>query len=150
MSMKPRKKLAALLLACLVMCMSALYLSAEEVERKWTSYWKDTQDVEYFYDKDAIERPSANILQVWRKRVFPQRAAQREIVALDEINCRLQQHWALELQVTAWDGTTRITKKLGPAATIWPNSPEEYFLDTICKEPVAKPSQEQEKTSPKK
>jgi hypothetical protein len=149
MTMKPCKKLAALLLAHLIICMSALYLSADEAERKWTSYGKDLQEIEYFFDKDAIARPAANIIQVWRKRVFPQRSAQREIVALDEINCRLQKFRALELHVTAWDGSTKISNKLGPWATIWSKSAEEHFLDTVCKEPAAKASQEQEKTSPK-
>jgi hypothetical protein len=149
MTMKPCKKLAALLLAHLIICMSALYLSAEEAERKWTSYGKDAQEIEYYYDKDAIARPSANIIQVWRKRVFPQRSAQRDIVALDEINCRLQKYRALELHVTTWDGSTQITKKPGPWGTIWSKSAEEYFLDTHCKEPAANPSQEQGKASPK-
>jgi hypothetical protein len=147
--MRLPKKLAILFLAQFIICTGMLCASAQETQRKWTSYAKDYHEVEYFYDKDAVTRVSKYVIQVWRKRVFPAKSPQKEIVALDEINCRLQKYRSLELYVTAWDGSTKISKRPGVWATIWAKSAEEYHLDTDCKELAGKPFQEQEKAPSK-
>ena len=105
--------------------------SSEEAGRKWTSYARD-EGTEYFYDKDAIAQPSTGLLRVWRKRAFPSGAAQKEILTLDEIDCRKVQYRTLELRVTYWDGRTQISDKPTRWAKIWENSTEEYLLDEHC------------------
>jgi hypothetical protein len=132
-------KLAALCAAHLFVCLSIVGATAQEADRTWTKYATDNNEVEYYFDKDTVARPDKDILHVWRRRVFPQRSPLNEIVALDEFNCRLQQYRALELHVTGRDGSTKITRKVGPWTTIWVGSPEEYFLDGVCKERPAAP-----------
>ena len=138
-------KLVTLCAAHLVVCISIVCTGAQETDRTWTKYATDSKEVEYYFDKDAVARPDTDILHVWRKRVFPQRSPMKEILALDEFNCRLQQYRALELHVTGRDGSIQVTKRVGPWATIWVNSPEEYFLDKTCKEKPATPESSGEK-----
>ncbi len=137
--MKLYMKLTILFLGHLILCTSFGYASAQEPERKWTDYRKDTMDVEYYYDQEAILRPSKNVIQVWRKRVFPPSQHQKEIVTLDEINCRSQQYRTLELRVIRWDGTIQTSSKPAGWQKIWAGSPEEYFLDEVCKEKPKSP-----------
>ncbi len=132
--MKLYIKLTILFLVHLILCMSFGYASAQEPERKWTNYRKDTMDVEYYYDQEAVLRPSKNVIQVWRKRVFPTREHQKEIVTFDEINCRLQQYRTLELRVIRWDDTIQTSSKPTPWQKIWAGSSEEYLLDEVCME----------------
>ena len=133
--MKLSKKLTVLLLAHLILCMSALYSSAaEESERKWTSYMRERDhSVEYFYDKDSLIKTPQRILQVWRKRVFAPGSAQKEIVTFDQIDCREAEYRSLQLSVTYWDGTVKTFNKEGPWAHVYSNSPEEYLLEEHCK-----------------
>jgi hypothetical protein len=138
-AMSLSRKLAALCAAHFVFCLSIVGATAQEADRTWTKYATDNKEVEYSFDRDAVARPDKDILHVWRKRAFPQRSPMKEIVALDEFNCRLQQYRALELHVTGWDGNTRISNKVGPWTPIWADSPEEYFLDKVCKEKPPQP-----------
>ena len=133
--MKLSKRLVVLLLVHCIVCASALYSgAAEELERKWTSYMRDREGgVEYFYDKEALMKPSKELIQVWRKRVFPAGAAQKEIVTLDEIDCRGARYRSLELHVTYWDGTAERYDRVSPWARVYENSPEEYLMEEDCK-----------------
>jgi hypothetical protein len=105
--------------------------SSDNSGRKWTSYARD-DGTEYFYDKDAIAQPSKGLLHIWRKREFPSRAAQKEIVTLDEIDCAKAEYRTLQLRVTYWDGRTQVSDKATRWAKIFENSAEEYLLDEHC------------------
>jgi len=129
--------LAMLFLVHLILCMSALSSSAgEEPERKWTSYMRSRDGVEYFYDKGAVIETPQGYLQVWRKRVFPTGAAQKEIVTFDQLACGFQEEYrTLRLSVTYWDGTTKEYDKWSPWAHIYTNSPEQYLVNEHCRTP---------------
>jgi hypothetical protein len=131
---KLSRRLAVLFLVHLVLCTSALYSSAaEEPERKWTSYMRGRDGTEYFYDKGAVIQTPQGYLQVWRKRVFPPGAAQKEIVTFDQLSCDFREEYrTLQLTVTYWDGTTKVYNKFSSWAHIYTNSPEEYLVDHHC------------------
>jgi hypothetical protein len=133
--MKLFKRIVILLLVHCIVCTSALYCrAADEPERKWTSYMRDRElGVEYFYDKEALIKPSKDLFQMWRKRVFPAGATQKEIVTLDEMDCRAARYRALELRVTYWDGTTKAYNTVNPWANVYANSVEEFLMDENCK-----------------
>ncbi|HME43546.1 MAG TPA: surface-adhesin E family protein [Syntrophorhabdales bacterium] len=101
--------------------------------RKWTKYSTDEDDVKHFYDEDAVTRPSGNIVQIWRKREFSSGAAQRQIVTLEEIDCRRAEYRTLELCVAYWDGTTGRSEKPTGWVKIYENSHESYFMSEYCK-----------------
>lgn len=106
---------------------------SEEAGRKWISYMEDANGVEYFYDKDTIAHPSKSLVQMWRKREFPSGASQKEIAALDEIDCGGARYRSLELRVTYRDGAIRTFDKVTPWAKIYADSAEEYLMDQYCK-----------------
>jgi hypothetical protein len=129
------KIFAILLLMHCIICMSApCFGAAEPPERKWTSYARDRDTgVEYFYDMEALLKPSKDLIQMWRKRVFPAGAAQKEIVTFDEIDCRKGRYRSLELSVTYRDGTAQRFDKVAPWADVYANTAEEYLMDEHCK-----------------
>ena len=129
------RKLIVLLLMHSILCLSALYSSAaEQTERKWFSYGRDRNTgVEYFYEKETLTKPSKNLIQMWRRRVFPSGAAQKEIVTFDEIDCVEVRYRSLELSVTYTDGSTKRFEKVAPWAKVYANSVEEYLMDEHCK-----------------
>ena len=106
---------------------------SDETGRKWTSYAEDGNGIEYFYDKDTIAHPSKDLVRMWRKREFPSRAAQKEIVTLDEIDCRGARYRSVELRVTDRDGTIRTFDKVSPWAKIYEDSAEDYLMGKYCK-----------------
>jgi hypothetical protein len=101
---------------------------------QWESYWKDRHDVEYFYDKDHVEYPSKGMIKVYRKRVFPEGSQQKEIVSLDEMNCKTLKYRSLELTVTGFDGTSETTNVVSPWIMIWGNTADESVSDALCPE----------------
>ena len=105
---------------------------AEEAGRKWISYMRDDDGTEYFYDRDALAESSAGVIRIWRKREFASGAAQREIVTLDEIDCRKTRYRTLELRVTYWDGRTGTSDKATRWVEIYQDSTEEYLMDEHC------------------
>jgi len=131
---KLSRRFVVLLLAHLILCMSALSsIAAEESGRTWTMYMRGRDGVEYFYDKGAVIETPQGYLQVWRKRVFPAGAAQKEIVTFDQLSCSFQQEYrTLRLSVTHWDGTIKEYDKWTPWAHIYTNSPEQYLVDEHC------------------
>jgi hypothetical protein len=100
--------------------------------RTWTRYFRNDDGVEWYLDEGALQ-PSRSIVQMWRKRVFPRWALQREIVTLDEINCREARYRTRELRVTRWDGTSQTSDKVTPWANVFSSSPEEYLMNEHCK-----------------
>ncbi len=127
-------RLAVLLLVHLIVCMSALSSgAAEESERTWTSYMRGRDGTQYFYDKGAVIETPQGYLQVWRKRVFPAGAAQKEIMTFDQLGCFFQEEYrTLQMTVTYWDGTIKEYEKVSPWAHIYTNSPEQYLVDHHC------------------
>jgi hypothetical protein len=101
-------------------------------ERKWTEIMKTANDVDHFYDKDSIVRQEKNIIQVWRRQVYPRRLPQQERISLDEIDCKREKYRSVEVHVKYWDNTTEEFKKVSPWATIWRGYPEEFFLEKHC------------------
>ena len=106
---------------------------SDEAGRKWTSYAEDGNGIEYFYDKDTIAHPSKDLVRMWRKREFPSGAGQKEIVTLDEIDCRGARYRSVELRVTYRDGTIRTFDKVTPWAKIYEESAEQYLMSEHCK-----------------
>ena len=101
--------------------------------RNWTKYMTDDDDIKYFCDEGAIIQSPKNTVQMWIKREFPPGAAQKEIVTLDEIDCREAQYRTLELRVTYRDGRTGRTDKATEWVKIYENSNEEYLMGEYCK-----------------
>ncbi|MGD0235714.1 MAG: surface-adhesin E family protein [Syntrophorhabdales bacterium] len=106
---------------------------SDEAGRQWMSYMEDAHGVEYFYDKDTIAHPSKDLVQMWRKREFSSGASQKEIVALDEIDCRGARYRSLELRVTDRDGAIRTFDKATSWVKVYVDSAEEYLMDKYCK-----------------
>jgi hypothetical protein len=106
----------------------------DETGKKWTSFWKGDNGVEWFYDKEDLVQPRKGLIQVWKKRVFPSGSAQKEIVTHDEISCRQAQWRTLELRVTGWDGTIQSSNKPSPWGNINSGRPEEYLMEEHCKQ----------------
>ena len=105
----------------------------DEAGRKWTSYAQGGNGIEYFYDQDTIAHPSKDLVRMWRKREFPSGAAQKEIVTLDEIDCRGARYRSVELHVTDRDGTIRTFDKASPWTKIYEDSAEDYLMGEYCK-----------------
>ncbi len=99
---------------------------------KWEYYWKDRREVQYFYDKDHIEYPSKGIMKLYRQRVFPEGNAQKEIVSLDEVNCKTLKYRSLELTVIGFDGKSETTSIVSPWNLIWGNTADEWISDELC------------------
>jgi hypothetical protein len=106
---------------------------SDEAGRKWTSYAEDGNGIQYFYDKDTIAHPSKELVRLWRRRQFPSGAGQKEIVSLDEIDCRGARHRSVELRVTYRDGTIRTFDKITPWAKVYEDSAEDYLMKEQCK-----------------
>ena len=100
--------------------------------RTWTRYFRNDDGVEWYLDEGALQ-PSRTVLEMWRKCVFPRWALQKEIVTLDEINCRETRYRTRELRVTRWDGTSQTSDKVTPWANVYSGSPEEYLMNEYCK-----------------
>jgi hypothetical protein len=100
--------------------------------RTWTLYFRNDDGLEWFLDEGGLQ-PSGSAIQMWRKRLFPRWAFQKEIVTLDEINCREARYRTRELRVTPWDGASQTSDKVTPWANVFSGSPEEYLMNEYCK-----------------
>jgi hypothetical protein len=100
--------------------------------RTWTRYLRNDDGVEWFLDEGPPLEASHWAIQLWRKRVFPSWAFQKEIVTLDELNCREARYRTRELRVTYWDGKTQTSDKVTPWANVFTESPEEYLMNGYC------------------
>ncbi|OPY64503.1 MAG: hypothetical protein A4E57_03525 [Syntrophorhabdaceae bacterium PtaU1.Bin034] len=119
----------------------------EEREKKWEEYATDGARVVYYLDKEGMTFPSKNMVQVWRKRVFPQRSPQKEIISLDVIDCVKQKYRSLIVQGVQWDGSSETWRKPSPWTTIHGDTAEEYILDHFCKE-AESPEKTEKATKP--
>jgi hypothetical protein len=100
--------------------------------RTWTRYFSNDDGVEWLLDKSALQ-PSSGVIQMWRKRVFPRWAYQKEIVTLDDLNCSEARYRTRDLRVTYWDGASQTSDKVTPWANVFSGSTEEYLMNEYCK-----------------
>jgi hypothetical protein len=100
---------------------------------KWEKYDSDPNGIEYFYDKGSITYPTPKIVQVRRRRVFPDGASYRSITTLDQIDCDKQKYRSIEIKVTDRKGATEEFAKASQWANIHFGMPEGYFLREHCK-----------------
>ena len=110
----------------------AVSSSAGEDGRKWTMYLIDQNDTKLFYDQNGVMQSSKNIVQIWRKREFSPGAPQRQIVTLDEIDCRKAQYRTLVLGVAYWNGTTGRSDNPTRWMKILKGSGEAYLKGQYC------------------
>jgi hypothetical protein len=100
--------------------------------RRWTCYFRNDDGVEWFLEEASLQSaPSA--ITVWRKRAFPDWALQRDIVTMDEIDCRGVRYRTHELRVTQRDGTTQESRTVTPWTNIFPSSAEKYLMSEYCR-----------------
>jgi len=100
--------------------------------KTWTRYFRNDDGVEWFME-EGKPGVSGNTMTLWRKRTFPTWAFQKEIVTLDELNCRQARYRTRELRVTNWDGSSQTSDKVTPWAPVFSNSPEDYLMKEWCK-----------------
>ena len=99
--------------------------------RTWTLYFRNDDGVEWFLDEGTL-KPSGNGIELWRRRVFPRWAFQKELVTLDELNCREERYRTHELRVSYRDGASRTSRKVTDWANVFSNSPEHYLMQQFC------------------
>ncbi len=109
-------------------------LPGQPRERRWEVYGMNGDGMSLLIDKGSITRMPNGVLQFWRRRTFPERAYQKEIVSLEEVDCRRHKYRTLEVEGIYWDGRHQGSK----TATSWTNfyddtTEDRLFLDT-CKE----------------
>lgn len=103
-------------------------------ERKWELYASDRHMVDYYVDKQSVTFPSKSLVRAWRKRAFPQKSAQKEIITFDEVDCNNARYRTLETQGVYWNGTSKTFKVVSQWNTIYEGTPDEVFLLDRCKE----------------
>jgi hypothetical protein len=101
--------------------------------RAWTLYFRNDDGLEWFLDEGPPLKPSRDQVQMWRRRVFPSWAFQKEIVTLDDLDCREARFRTRELRVTYQDGTTRTSDRVTPWANVFSGSAEDYLMQEYCK-----------------
>jgi hypothetical protein len=111
----------------------------EARERKWTNYASDRNGVTYYYEKESISHPSKGFVRAWRRRVFPERALQKEIIEFDEIDCTETTYRSLQLTALYRDGSAKSFSRVSPWTYIFPNSPDEVLLLDACMPTADKP-----------
>ncbi len=127
-------RLSISLAVCAAALVSIAVVGTAAESDKWESYWKDRHDVEHFYDKDHVEYPAKRMIKVYRKRVFPEGSQQKEIVSLDEVNCKTLKYRSLELTVIGFDDKSETTSVVSPWTLIWGNTADEWISDKLCPE----------------
>ena len=103
-------------------------------ERKWEHYASDRRMVDYYYDKESATFPSKAVVRAWRRRVFPPRSPQKEIISYDEVDCNNARFRSLETEAVYWNGTTRAFKVISPWIPMYEGTPDELFLVDRCRE----------------
>jgi hypothetical protein len=107
----------------------------EVVQKEWKEHARVKLGIQYYYEKDSIEYPSRGMMKIWRKRVLPARMSDKEIISLDQFDCKEQKYRSVFIQVVRKNDMVDTFKKPSEDWNqIFPDSPEEYFLDIYCKE----------------
>ena len=101
--------------------------------KAWILYFRNDDGVDWFRE-DGTPAVSGNTITLWRRITFPKWAFQKELVTLDDINCRMAQYRTRELRVTYWDGTSQTFDKVTPWAKAFASSPEDYLMGEFCKQ----------------
>jgi hypothetical protein len=119
--------------------------TVEWKDRRWESY-ADERGVQYYFEKESISYPKKDTMLVWRKRIFPGKmSSHKEIVSLDEFDCREEKVRSLQVQGLNWDDTTTpIYQRPTPWAIVYTNTADDYFVLNYCRraESVGKTSTE--------
>jgi hypothetical protein len=108
--------------------------TVEWKDRTWENQFED-RGVVYYVEKQSVSNPKPNTVQVWRKRTFPNAnmSSHKEIVSLDEIDCRKEKFRTLQLQALGWDDVaTPIYKRPTPWATIYGGTAEDSLILDYC------------------
>jgi hypothetical protein len=103
-------------------------------ERKWEMYASDRHMVDYYFDRDNVTYPSRTLVRAWRRRVFPERSPQKEIISFDEIDCSNAKYRHLGTEAVYWNGTTKAFKVVSDWIPVFVNTPDEAFMLDRCKE----------------
>jgi hypothetical protein len=101
--------------------------------KAWIRYFRNDDGVDWFVE-EGTPAVSGNTITLWRKRTFPAWAFQKELVTLDDINCRQVQYRTRELRVVNQDGTSQTFDKVTPWAKVFASSPEDYLMGEFCKQ----------------
>ncbi|MGD0229322.1 MAG: hypothetical protein ABSC19_03050 [Syntrophorhabdales bacterium] len=108
---------------------------AEAPQRNWENYASDRNGVDYYLDKQGVTYPSKGLVRIWRKRSFAPRALQKEIIALDEIDCNEARYRSLEIQAVYWNGNIKTFTVTSPWNPIFTHTPDETVFLDFCKKP---------------
>lgn len=106
---------------------------SKDTKQKWEFYGESHNGIRCHYDKGSVIQLSDNTVRVLRKRTFPQGAAQKEIITLDEIDCRLRTFRTIELTIRNNDDSLETFSKVSGWSKIYGQTPEAYLLTDICK-----------------
>jgi len=106
----------------------------EEPPDKWEQFDTDESNVKYFLNKESVSYPARNRIRFWLRRVFPERASQKEIISLNELNCNEQRYRSIHTLITKRDGSVESFTKTTPWINIYRSTSEGYFQDKFCEE----------------
>jgi len=110
-------------------------LSKGIADKKWEEHTRNKLGTIFYYEKETVSYPARGFVKVWRKRVLPSRMADKEIISLEEIDCKKDKHRSIFMQVVRKNDTVETFKKPSPDwAAIFPESPEEALMDKYCVE----------------
>ncbi len=99
---------------------------------KWERYGSDRYGVGYYYEKKSVSYPSKGFVHVRRKRVFPDRAPQKQLVEIDEIDCKETTYRSLELVTVFKDDSSKTFNKISPWTYVFPGSADETLMLNVC------------------
>ncbi|MBA4416395.1 MAG: hypothetical protein C0392_00575 [Syntrophus sp. (in: bacteria)] len=110
-------------------------LNKQIADKKWEEHARNKLNTIFYYEKETVSYPSRGFIRVWRKRVLPYRMVDKEIISLEEIDCKRDKHRSIFIQVVRKDDKVETFKKPSPDwAAIFPGSPEESLMDKYCGE----------------
>jgi len=108
--------------------------TVEWKDRNWENYFED-KGVIYYVERQSVSYPRPNIVQMWRKRTFPNNkvSSHKEAVSLDEIDCRKEKYRAIQLQALDWaDAATPVYQRPSPWVTIYEGTAEDFLILDYC------------------
>jgi hypothetical protein len=106
----------------------------EAGERTWEAFGSNPTGISYYIDRGSITYPSAGSMQLWRKRTFPEKAFQKEIISREEVDCRRKRYRTLEVQGVYWDGRHEESKAVSPWVRFYEDTTEDLFFVDVCGE----------------
>lgn len=101
---------------------------------KWENVDADEMGVKHFFSNEGVGYPAKNRVIVWLKRVFPERASQKEIISLADIDCREERYRTHRMIVVGRDNAVVTSAKLSEWLEIYGGSPESDIMHKLCAE----------------